>query len=291
MMWEDYLTLAVRDVADKYQARRLKASMRSELLALHAIYRAEGLNEDEALVRAMDTLGDPEHLSQRMARPMRYQHGWLWLLSVAQLIVGVGIVAVSLKTESFAALALGRIMALWGMVATGLQTRRTRDIGNHLKLLRVRLHHVRRTVKMRDFGRMVWVGFGTGLLLALVASLPWNLVTANMFHPVFLSTSSAFVLSGLTVGVPWGLLRRWVGPGFYVVTLEAWAALSAAIAATALILWHQGFAPPPLFNWPPEMLLAGGWLFNFALLRAVAVLAALKDRVLVGFDEDRSPLF
>ncbi len=290
-MWEDYLNQAVQDVIDKYQARRLKAHIRAQLLDKFQDFCHNGMDADRAMTCALEALGDPLHLAERVARPLKYQRGWLWLLAVAQLIVGVAIMAFSLKTESFAALALGRIMALWGVVATGLQTRRSRQIGNHLRLLRVRINHVGRTATFRDFGRMVGVGFGTGLILALVASLPWNLVTANTFHPVFTSTSTALVLSGVVVGVPWALVRRWLGPAFHVVTLQAWAALGAALGATALILWHEGFAPPPLYNWQPEMLIAGGWLFNFALLRLVAVIAALKDRVLVGFDDDRSPLF
>ncbi len=291
MVWEEYLNRAVQDVGDKYQARRLKAQVRADLLARHAQFRSQGLDDQAAMGQAMATLGNPDDLAIRLAQPIKHQHGWLWLLSVAQLVLGVGIVAFSLKTESFAALTLGRAMALWGVLATGLQTRRSRQVKNHLRLLRVEMHHVRLKGSLGAFGRMIAVGFVAGLLLALVASLPWNVVSANMFHPVFVSTTSALILSGFVAGLPWALLRRRLGPAFYLVTMQAWAALSAALGSTALILWHQGFAPPPLFNWQPEMLVLGGWLFHFALLRLVAVVSALKDRVMVGVDDDRSPLF
>lgn len=291
MMWEDYLNAAVGDVTDKYQARRFKAHIRAQLLERYHAGRTRGLDQERAMLGAMAELGEPAHLAERLLRPIKYQHGWLWLLSFAQLVIGVGIVAFSWKTESFAALALGRIMALWGGVSTGLQTRRSRQVRHHFTLLRIRMNHVRRNFLVRDMGRMATLGFGTGVLLALVSSLPWNVVNANMFHPVFISTTSALVLSGLVVGVPWALTRRWLGTAFYVVTLQAWAALSAALGSTALILWHQGFAPPPLFNWQPEMLILGGWLFNFAVLRMIAVVTAFKDRVLVALDDERSPLF
>lgn len=290
-MWEDYLNQAVHDVIDKYQARRIKARIRAQLLARYQGFRDQGMESAQAMARAMAAMGDPVQLAAEVAQPIKQQRGWLWILSAAQLVLGVAIMAFSLKTESFAALALGRIMALWGIVATGLQTRRGHHIRNHLQLLRWRMHRVRPGVSTGDFVRMAAVGFGTGLLLALVASLPWNVVTANTFHPVFVSTTSALALGGVVVAVPWALVRRRLGSAFHLVTLQAWAALSAALGATALVLWHQGFAPPPLYNWQPEMLIVGGWLFNFAMLRLVAVIATLKGRVLVGFDDDRSPLF
>ncbi len=291
MGWEEYLDLAVHGVSDKYQARRYKAHFRAQLLERFEYARGEGLTKEEAMGEAMAWLGDPLQLAARVSGPITEQRGWLWLLSVAQLIVGVSIVAFSLRTESFAALALGRIMALWGVVSTGLQTRRSRPLRLHLKMLRLRFHHAGHPLALREFGRMAIVGFATGIILALVASLPWSVVNANMFHPVFVSTTSSLVLSGVVVSVPWIWLRHWLGPGFYMVVLQAWAALSAAVGATALILWHEAFAPPPLFNWQPEMLAAGGWLFNFALLRFITVLTTLKERVLVGLDEEHPLLF
>lgn len=291
MDWEQYLEVAVHSVADKYQARRYKAHFRAQLLERFEQARGDGVPDQQAMTNAMAALGDPMRLAERVAEPIRQQRGWLWLLSVSQLLIGISIVAVSLRTQSFAALGLGRIMALWGVLSTGFQTRRLRPLGIRMQLLQVRLMYARRRFIRRDFWRMAAVGFGTGILLALVASLPWSVVTANMFHPVFLSATSSLLLSGLVAGVPWIRLRRWLGQGFYRVTLQAWAALSAAIGATALILWHEAFAPPPLFNWQPDMLVAGGWVFNFALLRFVAALISFKERVLVGLDEEHPPLF
>jgi hypothetical protein len=291
MVWEEYLAVAVRDVTDKYQARRIKAHIRAQLLDRYQQYRDNGCDQETALKRAIEDLGDATQLAEQLSRPLKYQHGWLWVLAVAQFVIGLAIVAFSLKTESFAALALGRIMAAWGAVSASVQTRRARPVGHHLRVLKWRLRYSRHMFPLRDFGRMAGVGFVTGIFMALVSSLPWNVVTANMFHPVFLSITSALLLSGLVVAVPWMLLRRWVGPAFYVVTLEAWAALSAAIGATTVILWNQAFAPPPLFNWQPDMLLLGGWLFAFGIIRLLAVAGQFKGRVLmVMLDDQRSSL-
>lgn len=291
MDWEAYLTTAVGSVSDKYQARRYKAHFRAQLLEGHQKFIEKGQSSTEAMVMAMVTLGDPEHLAERVSAPITHQRGWLWLLSLAQLVIGISIVAFSWRTESFAAMALGRIMALWGGVSTGFQAHRTRGIRVHLRMLQWRLGSARWGPKIRDVQKMTAVGFLTGILVALVSSLPWNVVTANMFHPVLLSTGSSLMLSALVVVWPWILVRRWLGPSFYVVTLQAWAALGGSAGATALILWHQGFAPPPLFNWQPEMLLAGGWVFNFMLLRLVTAMITFRERVLVGFDEDHFPSF
>jgi hypothetical protein len=288
--WEEYLETAVAGVSDKYQARRYKAHFRAQLLEGYDRLRRQGLSESEAMAESMALLGDPRQLAQRVCGPVTQQRGWLWLLSVAELLIGISIVAFSLRTQSFAALALGRIMALWGGISAGWETRRLGRLQLRWRLLQLRLGHARRTLRVRDVERMLGVGFVTGLFLALVASLPWNVVNANMFHPVFVSMSSSLILSAVVAGWPWLMLRKWIGPSFYLVTFQAWAALSAAVSATLLILWHQGFAPPPMFNWQPEMLVAGGWIFNFALLRFISVVVAFKERVLVGLDDDSSSL-
>ena len=290
MDWEEYLTVAVSRVADKYQARRYKAHFRAQILERYFHEIESGQEPADAMALAMDSLGDPTHLAERVSQPIRHQRGWLWLLSLAQLTAGVFIVAFSLKTESFGALALGRILTLWGAVATGFQARRFKGIHWRFRLWQLRLKTARRSVLMRDLERMTVVGFASGLMVALVASLPWNVVTANMFHPVVLSMGSSLALSGLVVAAPWVWLRRWLGQGFYLVTFQACASLSAAIGATALILWHQGFAPPPMFNWQPEMLAAGGWVFNFMVLRLVTAIVTFRERVVVGLDEERFPL-
>ncbi len=287
-VWEDYLNLAVQDVRDKYQARRLKARIRAQILEYYEEFLAQGEESNHALAQALEVLGDPVQLGAALAQPLKQQRGWLWLLSVAQLVLGVGIMLVSVKTESFAALALGRIMALWGMVSTGFQTHKSGQILSHLQLLRWRVQRAGRSVRLRDFLRMVAVGFFSGLLVALVAGLPWNLVTADTFHPVLVSTGGALVLSGVAAAVPWVIMRRRLGTAFHWVTLQAWAALSGALGATLLVLWNQGFAPPPLYNWQPDLLIVGGWIFNFSTLRLVAGVATLKDRGWIGMDDDRT---
>ncbi|PSR23129.1 MAG: hypothetical protein C7B45_04095 [Sulfobacillus acidophilus] len=290
MLWEEYLEAAVNGVADKYQARRYKAHFRAQLLEGYDRFRQMGLSESAAMAEAMASLGSPFQLAQRVCGPVTRQRGWLWLLSVIQFLMGISIVAFSLRTQSFAALALGRIMTLWGGVAAGLETRRLGRLQLRWRLLQFRLGQARRTLRLRELERMLGVGFMTGLFLALVSSLPWNIVNANMFHPVFVSMSSSLVLSAVVAGWPWLMLRKWIGASFYLVTFQAWAALCAALSATLLILWHQGFAPPPLFNWQPEMLALGGWIFNFALLRFISVLVTFKERVLVGLDDEPSTL-
>jgi hypothetical protein len=289
--WEDYLTAAVSGVEDKYQARRYKAHLRAQLLEHFEQHRRAGLSRQDAMGAAMRAVGDPGQVAERVSAPIKYQRGWLWMLSLAQLTVGVVIVFISLRTQSFSALALGRIMTLWGAVSAGFQARRVRRVGIRLKFFQLRMQFHRRDRWVRDIEKMALVGFFTGILVALVASVPWNIVTTNMFHPVTLAIGSSLLMSGIVVAWPWMRLRHWLGPAFFVVSLQAWAALAASIGSTALILWHEGFAPPPLFNWQPEMLLMGGWVFYFMVLRLVTVLAHLRERALLGLDDDRSPSF
>jgi hypothetical protein len=45
-----------------------------------------------------------------------------------------------------------------------------------------------------------------------------------------------------------------------------------------------------MFNWQPEMLAAGGWVFNFMVLRLVTAIVTFRERVVVGLDEERFPL-
>jgi len=286
-MWEDYLAQATRPIRDKYQARRIKAEIRHQLLQKRQTYMAQGWDSEQALMQAMRDLGDPEVLGRKLSLPIRQQHGWLWLFSVAQLLVGVGMMIVSLKTEAFADLALGRMMALWGGLATGIQTLRIRDIRHHLVILRWRMHEFHE-MRSRGFFRMMGVGGLVGVALALVTSLPWNFVNANMAHPVLISFSAAFLLAWIVTWVPWVLARRFIGPRLYWVTSQGWAALLASVAYTAMVEWHQAFAPPPLFNWPPAMLLVGSWVFNFLMVRAVAAVTALWSRSGWGYDESSS---
>jgi MFS family permease len=281
-MWEEYLRLATADVRDKYQARRLKAKIRSRILTLRQRYIDQGHEPEHAMAMALETLGDPRQLGHEMALPLRQQHGWLWLISFAQLVFGLGLIVVSWKTQTLASLALGRIDALWGIVATGIHTLRIRDVRHHLRVLQKRHHDFHRL----RFWRLLGLSAAAGVLSACVSSLPWNFVTANVFHPVLVSSASALTLALTVSWLPWAIGWRWVGLRMYWVTWQAWAALVAALAYTATVQWNQWFAPPPLFNWSPLLVFAGSWLFYFMALRVLAALRLLRKRVLVGWDDD-----
>lgn len=284
-MWEEYLDQATSQIVNKYQARRLQARIRETLLDMREGLMDEGVLPESALALAMERLGDPRQLARQMAIPERHQHGWLWLLSVAQLALGLGLLLVSVKTESFASLALGRILALWGILSTGLYTRRGHGLKDNLRFLRWRIH-AHSGPRLRVWGRVMLVGAIPGVVGAFIVGMPWNMVSTNVFHPVVVSSTLGIMLAVVAVWIPWVLLRRHVGSAFHLVTFQAWASLSATLAYTGLVLWHEGFTPPPLYNWQPELLMVGSWLFSFVALRALSFMTTLKERAFTGLDED-----
>lgn len=278
-MWEEYLDRATSRIVNKYHRRRVAATLRHQLLEIRAELIAAGVESQRALNLAMQRLGDPDRLAESVAVPDRQQRGWLFLISVAQLVFGIGLLVVSVRTEFFAALALGRVVTLWGIISTAVHTLTQNGLKHNLALLRARWRFWLHTTGWRDFAKMVGAGALGGVLAAFLGSLPWSLVTTNMFHPVMLSEAMFLVLVVLAAWGPWIGFKRRIGQAFFSVTLQAWASLSATASYLALISWHSGLVPPPLFNWDPALFVAGSWMFNFSALRSLTFVLAVKERL------------
>lgn len=275
-MWEEYLDQSTSLIVNKYHARRAQAKIRQQLLSLYGQYIEQGMEPRLAQQMAMVELGHPELNAKKFALSDRRQRGWLWLISFAQLLVGLGLIGLSLRTESLATLALGRILSLWGFVATGMHTANQNGLRQNLALLRLRLH--RRGKVPQGLFRMIAVGAISGVAAALLCSLPWNFVTANTIHPVLVSESASVMLSLIAAWGPWLVFRKHLNRGFRSISLQMVAALSATVVYTLLVVWKDGFVPPPLFNWNPEMFLLGSFVYYFALIRGLTFVVGVKQR-------------
>ncbi|MCL4318508.1 MAG: hypothetical protein M1596_01200 [Firmicutes bacterium] len=283
-MWEEYLDQSTSLIVNKYHARRAQAKIRQQLLSLYGQYIERGMEPRLAQQMAMVDLGRPELNAQKFALPDRRQRGWLWLISFSQLLIGIGLVGLGWRTESLATLALGRILALWGFVATAMHTANQNGLRQNLALLRLRLH--RRGQVPQGLYRMILVGAISGVAAALLCSLPWNFVTTNTIHPVFVSESSSVMLSLIAAWGPWLVFRKHLVRGFRSVSLQVVAALSGTLVYTLLLVWKDGFVPPPLFNWNSEMFLLGSFVYYFALIRGLTFIVGVKQRIEPWTDEE-----
>ncbi|MDA8193793.1 MAG: hypothetical protein M0Z53_07340 [Thermaerobacter sp.] len=277
-MWETYLDEASSRIVNKYHARRVQAQLRQELLAIRAELVGAGVSAEAAMSLAMQRLGDPAVLAEQVAVSDRQQRGWLFLFSLAELVFGIGIMLVSVRTEFLAAMALGRIVALWGFVSTAIHSVNQNGLRQNLLLLRRRWRLWIGAIAFRDVWRMTATGAVSGVLAALLGALPWSVVNARMFHPVMTTEALSAMLVAAAVWGPWVLVRRRIGPAFFSVTLQAWASFSVTVAYVALISWRAGLVPPPLFNWDPALFVTGSWMFSFVSLRALTFLFAIRER-------------
>lgn len=278
-MWEEYLDQSTESIVNKYHARRVQAKIRHQLLSMREELIGQGYPETMAMALAMQKLGDPRRLSERYAVADRRQRGFLWLLSLTQMLFGLTLLAGSIRTESFAALALGRVVTLWGVISTSIHSLNQQGLKKNLTLLRSRWRLMVTQPVFSGWVRMMGIGGISGILAALVGGLPWNFVTTNMMHPVLLSESMSFFFLVLAVWLPWIGLRRLAGTAFWMVPMQAWASLSATVAYTGLLIWHASFVPPPFFNWQPILFMVGSWVFNFAALRALTFIMSVRERV------------
>lgn len=285
-MWEEYLEEATAGMVNKYQARRAQAKIRQQLLFLRQQLIDQQVDKDRALDLAMAQLGDPRQLARKIAAPDRRQRGWLWLISFTHLLAGVGLLAVSTSTESFAALALGRLVTLWAVLSTVLNTANQKGLWHNLSLLRTRWR-VMVTLSGQSGGvRVVAVGALSGAVAALFCGLPWNIVTTNTVHPVLVSESMGLGLFLAAVWGPWLVFKRFVGSAFRLVTMQFAASVSATAVYTILVNWQVVLIPPPLFNWPLPLFVVGSWVFYFAALRWLTFLIGIKERMDPWVDEE-----
>lgn len=276
--WEEYLDLATSQIVNKYHARRVQAQLRHQLLTSFQDLLDQGLHKDAALTMAMTRMGDAHHLAQKVAEPDRQQRGWLLVFAVVEFVFGLGIIAVSYRTEFIAAMVLGRIVAVWGFLSTGIHSIRQQGLLQNLQILRRRWRLWLGAMVTRDTIRMTTVGVIAGGLAALLGAVPWSVVSNNTIDPVLTTeVLSVMLISGAFWG-PWLLLRRWIGGSFFSVTLQAWASLSATASYLMLISWHAGLIPPPLFNWDPALFMTGMWMFSFVSLRSLTFIIAIRER-------------
>lgn len=287
-MWEDYLDQSTSQTVNKYHARRIQAKIRQQLLSIYLECVERGMSPRVAQQMAMVELGDPLAHARKFALPDRRQRGWLWIISFSQLMLGLGIIGIGLRSESLATLALGRIMALWGFTTTGIHTVHQSGLRQNLALLRLRLHRQNRIPS--GLFRVMGLGALSGLAAAMLCSLPWNFVTTNTIHPVLVSESASIMLSLIATWGPWLVFRKHLSEGFRSVFLQLVAALSATLVYTVLLMWKAGFVPPPLFNWNPAMFLLGSFVYDFGLLRGLTFIMAMTQRVELWIDEEVHPI-
>lgn len=278
-MWDDYLERAAEAIPNKYRARRFKARVRGQLLREYQVAVDEGFAPGQALGEAMVRLGTPEVVGLRLTAPERKQHGWLWSVSFLQLLVGLAMMMVSMHTEYFAGMALGRIVSAWGMVATIIHSR-------HPGKLRQALASLGQGARLRwskRLGRVILgvsgIGALSGILGGLFLIVPWNVIDSNIIDPVFLSEGSMVAVAVAVAIGPLMILPSWRDHVLRSVALQVYAGMAAATSYTTLLWWHPGLVPPPFFNWNVPLMVVVGFAAYFSCVRLYRFLLAVKQPI------------
>lgn len=266
-MWEDYLDRAAEAIPNKYLARRFRARVRGQLLREYAAAVDSGMVGEAAKHQAMDRLGDPYAVALRLTAPQQRQHGWLWSISVLELFVGLAIMMVSRHSEYFAGMALGRLVTIWGMIATTLHSRHPNRLRRALASLRdgARGHWSGESGRM--VLRSVLVGAVSGVLAALFLIVPWNVINSNVIDPVVLSYGSMVVVAAAVAIGPLMARRSWRDQVLRSVACQAYAGLVAASTYTGVVWLHPGLMPPPFYNWNLPLMIVVGFAVYFGCIR------------------------
>ncbi len=264
-MWEEYLERAASTVSNKYRARRLKARLRAQLVDVYREAVGQGMAHDRASSEAMRRLGTPEAVAVRLTAPERQQHGWLWSISVVELVVGLAIMMVSMHSQYLAGMAFGRIVSLWGVLATALHSRHPGNVLRALKSLRER--HPWARFSGRIVLRAMGVGAVSGALGGLLLIVPWNLINANVIDPVILSEGSMVAVAVAVALGPWMVRPSWRNQFLASVALQVYAGTAAAMTYAGLLWWHPGLVPPPFFNWNLPLTAVSGFAAYFGCIR------------------------
>lgn len=288
-MWEDYLEQATTSISNKYHRRRAQAKIRYQLLSTWTELTQSGMESDSAMIQATIALGDPDILAEKLAAPLRQQRGWLWLVSFAQLTAGVGLLLVSFRTASLADMAMGRVLTLWGFALTGLNSYRHKGLWANLKIALRNWSLSLPWVTWGQKAKMIAVAAVSGILAALLCSLPWQVVPNTVFHPVVVSDFLGVISFAFAAWGPYHVFRRHVSMAFRNITWQIWAALTSTIVYSTLVVWNGQFAPPPFFNWQPELFILGSFGSFFAALRLFAFFLALKERIEPWNDDEIRP--
>ncbi len=278
-MWEEYLERAAEAVPNKYRARRFKARVRAQLLREYDQVLAEGVDASQARTEAMLRLGEPDAVALRLTAPERQQHGWLWSVSVLELMVGLAITMVSMHTEYFAGMALGRMVSVWGMAATLVHSRHPGKVRQALASLRqgARLRWSARS--FRTIWRVAAIGGLSGLLAGLFLIVPWNLITNNVIDPLVVSEGSMMAVAIAVALGPLMVLPSWRSQVLRSVALQVYAGLSASVTYTGLLWWHPGLVPPPFFNWNVPLMAVVGFASYFGCIRFYRFLLAVREPI------------
>lgn len=285
-MWEDYLEQATAMIMNKYHKRRAQAKIRQQLLSVWTEQVGDGGDTFQAMQTAMAALGDPRDMAVKLAEPLRQQKGWLWLVSVAQLLAGLGLLAASFRTDSLADMALGRVLTAWGFFSTSLNSFHHSGLKQNIRLA---MRNWRFSLSHMAWAQGIVVmatAAVSGMLAAVLCSLPWAVVPNTVFHPVAVSDSLGLVLFGTAAWAPWWLFRKRLLTTFREITWQIWAALTATAVYTVLLVWNGSFVPPPLFNWQPELFVLGSFVSFFASLRIFAFFLSIKERIEPWSDDE-----
>jgi hypothetical protein len=279
MMWEEYLERAAASIPNKYRARRFKARVRSQLLREYALLVGEGMDRQQALTEATERLGAPEAVMLRLTAPERRQHGWLWTVSVFELLIGLTMMMVSMHSEYFAGMALGRIVTVWGMLATVIHSR-------HPGKVRQALASFREGARSRWSGvsgpmvlRVAGIGALSGVMGGLFLILPWNLIDSNIIDPVLLSEGSMVAVAIAVAIGPLMVFAAWRNQLLRSVALQVYAGIAASVTYTGLLWWHPGLVPPPFFNWNVPLMVVVGFASYFGCIRLYHFLLAVKEPI------------
>ncbi len=287
--WEEYLRVATRDIANKYHRRRAQAKIRHQLLSIWSELTQNGESADTAILLAAEALGDPEVLAAKLAAPLRQQRGWLWLVSFSQLLAGLGLLVVSFRTASLADMAVGRVLTLWGFAMTGFNSYHYRELWANLTIA---LRNWRLSLTWVSWGqraRTVAVAAMSGLLSALLCALPWQIIPNTIFHPVAVSDLLGLTSFVFAAWSPYHLFRRHIRMAFRDITWQIWASLVSTLVYTFMVVWNGQFAPPPFFNWQPELFILGSFGSFFSALRLYSFLLSLKQRIEPWNDDEFRP--
>lgn len=265
-MWEPYLDQTARSISNKYRARRLKAKARGELLKEYANAIDEGFSPDSSAREAMCRLGSPRSLSFRLRAPEQRQHGWLWMVSAFESVVGLATMTVSMHSQYLVGIDFGRSISLWGAGATLWNSRQPDPIRRILLAFRKG-----RGARFRLLGgaiaRVTAVGAFSGLFGGLLMIVPWNLINANMMIPVVWSEGLMIAVAIVATLGPWIMRGRLRDQFLATVALQVYAGLAAALTYAGLLWCYPSLVPPPFFNW--TVLLTGvvGFSGYFACIR------------------------
>lgn len=265
-MWEEYLIRATSGITNKYRARRIQARLRRQILTYREKFLAEGIMGPRALDLALEKMGDPDALAQRLAWEERQQHGWLWMVACLQILLGIGLLVFSSRSEYFAGISLGRLLALGGVAVTGFQRRQIPEIRLWIRLKKPRFH-------LRAITSAVIVGGLSGTGGALLTAAPWEILEGNAYFPVI---AVQLVMLGLALAIIWIPLAMTSTRMVHRLSIQIWAGFAAMASYTGILTGYPGLVPPPFFNWIPALLAIGSFGFYFWAIRLYLFVRSLK---------------